>query len=64
MSDKIQQSLYNKARKDKFLFVLTLPDAMKDIAYTSPGSRRDENVLPRTLQFSVYGAVVLSLIHI
>lgn len=58
MSDKIQQSIYNKARKDKFLFVLTLPDAMKDISYTSPQSRRDENVLPRTLQFSVYGAVV------
>lgn len=58
MSDKIQQSIYNKARKDKFLFVLTLPDAMKDISYTSPESRRDENVLPRTLQFSVYGAVV------
>lgn len=58
MSNEIEQSIYNKSRKDKFLFVLTLPDAMKDIAYPSTASRSDDNVLPRTLQFSVYGVVV------
>lgn len=61
MTDKMQQSIYNKARKDKFLFVLTLPDAMKDISYTSTMSRSDDTVLPRTLQFSVYGAIVPSV---
>jgi len=61
MSDKIEQSIYNKARKDKFLFVLTLPIAMRDISYTSTQSRDTDTVLPRTLQFSVYGAVVPSI---
>ena len=54
----MEQSIYNKSRKDKFLFVLTLPEAMNDIAYPSPSSRSDDTVLPRTLQFSVYGVVV------
>ena len=31
MSELIQQSVYNKSRKDKFLFVLTLPKAMRDM---------------------------------
>lgn len=58
MSNEMEQSIYNKSRKDKFLFVLTLPEAMNDIAYPSQASRGDDNVLPRTLQFSVYGVVV------
>ena len=58
MSDRIQQAVYNKSRKDKFAFVLTLPDAMKDISYTSPDNRDTEAVLPETLQFSVYGVVI------
>lgn len=58
MSDLIQQSLYNKSRKDKFLFVLTLPKAMKDIEYSTPQSRSNTNIVPSTLQFSVYGAVL------
>ena len=61
MSETINQSVLNKSRKDKFLFVLTLPDAMKDIAYSTPGSRDDERVLPNTLQFSVFGAVLPSI---
>jgi len=58
MSDSIQQSVLNKSRKDKFLFVLTLPKAMQDISYTDPENRSPDNVLPDTLQFSVYGAVI------
>lgn len=61
MSETINQSVLNKSRKDKFLFVLTLPDAMKDIAYSTPESRDDERVLPNTLQFSVFGAVLPSI---
>lgn len=58
MSDLIQQSVYNKSRKDKFLFVLTLPKAMKDISTGVHAQRSDDSVMPDTLQFSVYGAVL------
>lgn len=61
MKEYIQQSVLNKAKKDKFVFVLTLPDAMKDIAYSLPENRQDDRVIPDTLQFSVYGAVVPSV---
>ncbi len=61
MSNYIQQSLLNKARKDKFVFVLTLPEAMKDITYTLPENRQDDRIIPNTLQFSVYGAVLPSV---
>lgn len=54
----IDQSIYNKSRKDKFIFVLTLPEAMADIAYSTPENRDDDTVLPNTLQFSVYGTVL------
>lgn len=58
MSDTIQQAIYNKSKKDKFLFVLSLPEAMADIAYKMHSSRSDDTVLPDTLQFSVYGTVL------
>jgi len=50
------QSPFNKARKDKFLFVLNLPQCLKDIS--KKFNRNNETVLPDALQFSVYGAVV------
>lgn len=58
MNDKIQQSVFNKSRKDKFLFVLTLPKAMKDISYSLPENRDQDHVIPDSLRFSVYGVVV------
>lgn len=58
MNDKMEQSLYNKNRKDKFTFVLTLPKAMRDISYKLPENRDDDHVMPDTLQFSVYGVVL------
>lgn len=58
MNTDIQQSVLNKSKKDKFLFVLTLPDAMKEISYTLPENRQDDRVLPESLQFSVYGALL------
>ena len=61
MNDKIDQSIYNKARKDKFSFVLTMPQAMNDISYNAPDSRATETVLPKSLQFSVYGSVLPSV---
>lgn len=58
MSNYIQQSLLNKSRKDKFVFVLTLPEAMKDMKITLPENRDQDKILPDTLQFSVFGAVL------
>lgn len=61
MKEYIKQSVLNKSKKDKFVFVLTLPDAMKEISYSMPENRQDDRVIPDTLQFSVYGAVVPSV---
>ena len=61
MKEYISQSVLNKAKKDKFIFILTLPEAMKDITYSLPENRQDDRIIPNTLQFSVYGAVVPSV---
>jgi hypothetical protein len=50
------QSPFNLSRKDKFLLVLDVPPALKQI--TSKFIRDDVNILPDTMQFSVAGAVV------
>lgn len=50
------QSPFNKTRKDKFLLVLNVPTALKQI--TSKFDRSVNTILPETLQFSVFGAVV------
>ena len=47
------QSPFNKARKDKFLFVLNLPQCLKDIS--TKFDRNNQTVIPDALQFSVYG---------
>jgi len=61
MTDLIQQSVLNKGRKDKFAFVLTLPEAMKEISYSKHSNRDDDSILPDTLQFSVFGVVLPSI---
>lgn len=50
------QSPFNKARKDKFIFVLNLPPCLKDISRKF--ERTNETVIPDSLQFSVFGVVV------
>ena len=50
------QSPFNKARKDKFLFVLNLPPCLKEISRKT--ERSNQTILPDALQFSVFGAVV------
>jgi hypothetical protein len=59
MSNQIaQQSFLNKSRKDKFLLVLNLPDALKKINKLNSSERATNNVILDTLQYSVYGTVV------
>jgi hypothetical protein len=50
------QSPFNKTRKDKFLMVLNIPTPLKAIA--SKFTRNGVNILPDTLQFSVFGTIV------
>lgn len=50
------QSPFNKSRKDKFLFILNLPQCLKEIA--TKYNRNNETVIPDSLQFSVYGIIV------
>ena len=54
--DVYSQSPFNKQRKDKFLLVLNLPDAIKKI--NSKFKRDNTSVNLDTLQFSVYGATI------
>ena len=56
MSEIIQQTYLNKSRKDKFLFTLNLPNALK--AKNSTTDRKDTKLNLDSLQFSVYGTVV------
>jgi hypothetical protein len=54
--DPIKQSIFNKARKDKFLIVLTPPKVVREI--DDPVTRSNEHVNNDAIQFSVYGAVI------
>jgi hypothetical protein len=54
----IQQSILNKNRKDKFLLVLNLPDALKKIDKSGQNTRDSEYLNFDTLQYSVHGTVV------
>lgn len=55
----VEQSILNKAHKDKFLMILTVPDALRDI--DSNLDRRDEKVISDSIQYSVYGTLVPKL---
>jgi len=50
------QSPFNKARKDKFLLVLNFPQGLKDISQKM--IRSNKTIIPDSIQFSVFGAVV------
>ena len=54
----INQSQFNKSRLDKFLLVLNLPPALKEISEQYIGARDNKKVNENSIQFSVYGSVV------
>lgn len=54
------QSLLNKARKDKFILVLDIPKAMKDINSSTVRSKNFVNL--DKLQFSVAGTIVPEIV--
>ena len=58
---KINQSITNKARADKFLLVLTLPPVLRDLDTPILSPRLQEFIQQDALQFSVWGIVVPSV---
>ena len=58
MSEVFQQSVLNKSRKDKFLLVLNIPNALKTINTSVTDSRKSYYLDLDTLQYSVYGDIV------
>jgi len=61
MSSKIQQSITNKARADKFSLVLTIPQILKDINAQLLSARSNNTIQQDALQFAVWGVVVPSV---
>jgi len=49
------QSPFNKARKDKFLVVITIPKALKGIDTNNPLQRSQNTINSDSFSFSVYG---------
>lgn len=58
MSNEITyiQSPLNKSRKDKFLMVINIPPALREIS--SKFTRSPNTIIPESLQFSIYGHIV------
>lgn len=59
--DIADQSILNKARKDKFILSFTVPECLKSVAskttrYT--GHKSHLSTIPDKLQYSIYGVVV------
>ena len=52
------QSVFNKARKDKFILVLTLPAILKDQNVVLLSERTKELVQLESLQYSIWGSPV------
>jgi hypothetical protein len=58
MSNIIRQSVLNKAKKDKFVLVFTLPEALRASNAKENPERLDDKIVHDSLQFSIFGAVV------
>ena len=58
MSEVFQQSILNKSRKDKFLLVWNIPNALKTINTSVVDSRKSFYLDLDSLQYSVYGDIV------
>jgi len=58
MADIPLQSVFNKARKDKFILVLTLPKVLREIDSNILSERAQSLVKLDSLQFSIWGSPV------
>ena len=59
MNTEYAQSPFNKQRKDKFIFVMSLPEALEDI--NKKITRSFNNILFDSIEFSVYGVNIPSI---
>jgi len=60
-NEKVKQSLLNKARLDKFILVLTIPEGLKTKATNADRRthhKSSSKANPDSIQFSIYGAIV------
>lgn len=61
MAHNVTQSILNKARADKFILVLSTPEALKDKSDKTDrriNRKSVDKVIPDTMQFSIFGTVV------
>lgn len=58
MSNIIRQSVLNKAKKDKFILVFTLPEALRVSNARENPDRLNDKIVQDSLQFSIFGTVV------
>jgi len=58
MPESITQSRLNKSHIDKFIMVLTMPKAMRQIDVKENPNRYNNVIMSDSLQFSVYGSVL------
>ena len=60
-NEKVKQSLLNKARLDKFILVLTIPEGLKTKATNADRRthhKSSSKANPDSIQFSIYGAII------
>ena len=58
----VDQSQFNKSRLDKFLLVIDLPEPLKEITTNDLAGRKNASLISESLQFSVYGSVIPSVV--
>ena len=56
----MDQAVLNKVRSDKFIMVMSLPKAMREINVST--ARANDTVMQQALQFSVYGIVTPAIV--
>ena len=54
----LKQAVFNKARKDKFIMVITLPKILREINSDILSQRSQSLIKQEALQFSIYGSPV------
>lgn len=54
----LKQAVFNKARKDKFLLILTLPKILRNINSEILSERSQSLLKQEALQFSIYGSPI------
>ena len=59
-TSELNQSVLNKSRTDKFIMSLSLPKALRDV--NTKNDRQNTNVIQDSLQFSIYGVVIPSVV--